>query len=524
MSQLDRRHAPTRSHPAHGGPRRAVAPPAATGPVKNWDGDGAPVAHEPPPELVPTLYGAPIAFPGWRVTLGRLAALLAVAAGGFYLYWRLSTLPGTGGLGLAFYAIEAANYASLALTALLLWHLRWRRGPRAFPRGTLDVFVPVCGEPIEMVEETLRAALAVSYPHRTYLLNDGRIAGKSNWQAVEELAARYEVPCFTRTTGVRGKAANLNHALPLTGADFVAVIDADHRAAAGLAHETLGYFANPTVGFVCTPQQFDSGAGDPLGNRELLFYTSMQPAKDAGTARSRAATESSTGGTRSRPSAGSPNGLWSRTSTRRSSSTRTAGRASTTRARSRRARPRRRRRRSRDSVCAGPPTVCGSSLAQPAARLEAEPRSAAPLPPDHELLPRRGDADALPARPDALPLVGNLRHALLGPADYVAHGLPYYASILLLLMVYGGVRGGLRVIQQQLFLSPVYCVAIVGALVPFRLPPASPTRRGAPGSPPCSSPSSSSPPCASRESRSHYGTAAARSRSRASGPRSCSPR
>ena len=45
-------------------------------------------------------------------------------------------------------------------------------------------------EILEMVEETLRAALAVSYPHRTYLLNAGRIAGKSNWQPVEELDAR----------------------------------------------------------------------------------------------------------------------------------------------------------------------------------------------------------------------------------------------------------------------------------------------------------------------------------------------
>ena len=471
MSQLDRRHAPTRSHPAHGGPRRAVAPPAATGPVKNWDGDGAPVAHEPPPELVPTLYGAPIAFPGWRVTLGRLAALLAVAAGGFYLYWRLSTLPGTGGLGLAFYAIEAANYASLALTALLLWHLRWRRGPRAFPRGTLDVFVPVCGEPIEMVEETLRAALDVSYPHRTYVLNDGRIAGKSNWQAVEELAARYEVPCFTRTTGVRGKAANLNHALPLTGGDFVAVIDADHRAAAGLAHETLGYFANPTVGFVCTPQQFDSGAGDPLGNRELLFYTSMQPAKDAWNS----AFSCGNGVIYRRDALASVGGFsewslvedvhtslelhangWHSVYHPRPITTGTAPQTASTLARQR-------LRWATDSLrilfWRNPLLDWRLSLRQ---RL-------------HYL---QTTSFYLVAATQTLFLLGPTLYLLwgisvmrfAGPADYVAHGVPYYASILLLLGVYGGVRGGLRVIQQQLFLSPVYCVAIVGALVPFRLP------------------------------------------------------
>ena len=471
MSRLDRRHAPTRSHPAHVRPRRAVAPPAATGPVKNWEGDGAPVAHEPPPELVPTLYGAPIAFPGWRVTLARLAALLAVAAGGFYLYWRLSTLPGTGGLGLAFYAIEAANYASLALTALLLWHLQWRRGPRAFPRGTLDVYVPVCGEPIEMVEETLRAALAVSYPHRTYLLNDGRITGKSNWQAVEELAARYEVPCFTRTTGVRGKAANLNHALPLTGADFVAVIDADHRAAAGLAHETLGYFANPTVGFVCTPQQFDSGAGDPLGNRELLFYTSMQPAKDAWNS----AFSCGNGVIYRRDALASVGGFsewslvedvhtslelhangWQSVYHPRPITTGTAPQTASTLARQR-------LRWATDSLrilfWRNPLLDWRLSLRQ---RLHYLQTTSFYLVGATQTLFLLG--------PTLYLLWGISVMRFSGPADYVVHGLPYYASILLLLMVYGGVRGGLRVIQQQLFLSPIYCVATVGALVPFRLP------------------------------------------------------
>ena len=446
-------------------------PRRSTGPVKNWDGDGAPVVHERPPELVPTLYGAPIAFPGWRVTLGRLAALLAVAAGGFYLYWRLSTLPGTGGLGLAFYAIEVANYASLALTALLLWQLRWRRGPTAFPRGTLDVFVPVCGEPIEMVEETLRAALAVSYPHRTYLLNDGRIAGKSSWQAVEELAARYAVPCFTRTTGVPGKAANLNHALPLTAGDFVAVIDADHRAAAGLAHETLGYFANPTVGFVCTPQQFDSGAGDPLGNRELLFYMSMQPAKDAWNS----AFSCGNGVIYRRDALASVGGFsewslvedvhtslelhangWQSVYHPRPITTGTAPQTASTLARQR-------LRWATDSLrilfWRNPLLDWRLSLRQ---RL-------------HYL---QTTSFYLVAATQTLFLLGPTLYLLWGisvmrfsgPAEYVAHGVPYYASILLLLGVYGGVRGGLRVIQQQLFLSPVYCVAIVGALLPFRLP------------------------------------------------------
>ena len=435
-------------------------------------------------------------------------------------------MPGTGGLGLAFYAIEAANYASLALTALLLWHLRWRRGPKAFPRGTLDVFVPVCGEPIEMVEETLRAALAVSYPHRTYLLNDGRIAGKSNWQAVEELAARYEVPCFTRTTGVRGKAANLNHALPLTGGDFVAVIDADHRAAAGLAHETLGYFANPTVGFVCTPQQFDSGAGDPLGNRELLFYTSMQPAKDAWNS----AFSCGNGVIYRRDALASVGGFsewslvedvhtslelhangWQSVYHPRPITTGTAPQTASTLARQR-------LRWATDSLrilfWRNPLLDWRLSLRQ---RL-------------HYL------------QTTSFYLVGATQTLfLLGPTLYLLWGISVMRFSrarrlrrprTAVLRVHPAPAHGLRRRSRRATRDPAAALPLPDLLrrdrrgaravqAAGRRHRQGATRRVLPPAPP---PARTSPPCASRESRSRYGTAAARSRSRASGPRSCSPR
>src|SRR5262249_3365389 len=40
-------------------------------------------------------------------------------------------------------------------------------------------------------------------PHATHVLNDGRVASKANWRAIEELARRYDVPCLTRTDGIR---------------------------------------------------------------------------------------------------------------------------------------------------------------------------------------------------------------------------------------------------------------------------------------------------------------------------------
>ncbi len=217
-----------------------------------------------------------------RVWAGRITSLASLVTGAWYLSWRGSTVDGTGAFGMAFFVTELVSYGSLVLSALLMLRARSRlEGPAAPPTGTLDVFVTVCGEPLDMVERTLRAALEIRYPHRTYLLNDGLVADKPGWQEVERLAARLDVPCFTRATGALGKAGNLNFALARTDGDFVATIDADHVAVPELAHETLGYLRDERVAFVCTPQRFLAQGPDVLNNEEPLFYRSMQPAKDA---------------------------------------------------------------------------------------------------------------------------------------------------------------------------------------------------------------------------------------------------
>ena len=217
-----------------------------------------------------------------HLQVARVVSVLVVVAGVRYLWERASTIGGTGAFGIAFYAVECLAFALLLLSALLL--ARGGRRSRAFrgaASGTLDVFVTVCGEPSEMVERTLLAALAIEHPHRTYLLNDGHLAGMDGWEGIERLAERYGVPCLTRTQGRRGKAGNLNHALNRSDGDFIATIDADHLATHDLAAETLGYFVDDRVAFVCTSQLFQTAGGDVLNNREPLFYRFLQPAKDA---------------------------------------------------------------------------------------------------------------------------------------------------------------------------------------------------------------------------------------------------
>ena len=222
-------------------------------------------------------------FPGYlhhrRVRVARVAALLAVIGGGVYLTWRATQLGGLGPFAWFFFVAEVLTFLTLASAVPLMWTPRPRRWAPP-PRGTLDVFVTVCGEDPEMVEATVQAALDIDYPHETYILNDGRRAKAEGWEEIDALAERLGVTCFTRTTGARGKAGNLNNALRQTSGEFVAVIDADHLARPDLADDLLGHF-HPRVAFVATRQDFRIDARDWLGNSELFFYGVIQPAKDA---------------------------------------------------------------------------------------------------------------------------------------------------------------------------------------------------------------------------------------------------
>nr|WP_239522260.1 cellulose synthase catalytic subunit [Geodermatophilus sabuli] len=139
------------------------------------------------------------------------------------------------------------------------WTVWARDTARAFDPGfsaPVDVFITVCGEPVDIVRETARAAQAMSYPapFRVYLLNDGLVAGKDDWRDVEELAAELGVTCITRVTPGGAKAGNINHALSRTDSPFFVVFDADHVPHADFLTEVMGYFVAEDMGFVQTPQ------------------------------------------------------------------------------------------------------------------------------------------------------------------------------------------------------------------------------------------------------------------------------
>lgn len=133
---------------------------------------------------------------------------------------------------------------------------------KAFPK--VDIFITVCGEPEEVVEKTVKAALAINYPnHEVFILNDGYVYEKSkgkrtNWREINALAKKYGVTAITRRKPGGAKAGNVNNAIKLTDAPFFVVLDADHIPYENFLQKTMGYFNDDKMAIVQTPQYYEN--------------------------------------------------------------------------------------------------------------------------------------------------------------------------------------------------------------------------------------------------------------------------
>lgn len=230
----------------------------------------------------PTLGTRRPAVPTRSLVVDVVVVALLAATGTSLLIWRAAMLPSVGTTGRALFAVEAVTVAWLVLTAVLFsGRVSARPDPPAPASGmTLDVVIPVAGEPIAMVEQTIRAALAIDWPANVVVCNDGRMADSPDAEAVIALCRGLGVTCLTRSGGERGKAGNLNHALPYLRGEFLLVLDADHRVRTDVARQLLGYFRHSEIAFVTTPQEFLDSDRDTLNPTEPVFYRATQPARD----------------------------------------------------------------------------------------------------------------------------------------------------------------------------------------------------------------------------------------------------
>jgi cellulose synthase (UDP-forming) len=218
----------------------------------------------------------------------RGIALAAVIVTYCYLVWRITS---TVDLSVWWVSIplmlaELHNGVGLTLYTLSLWNVD--AGPSSGPveeaDGTVALLLTTYQEPVDVLLPAIAAAVAVDVEHETWVLDDGnRLEVK---RLADDLGARY----LAREENVHAKAGNLNHAIERIEADYYAILDADHVAQPDFLRNTLGYFRDPKVAVVQTPQDFynlesfehegTTQADHRPYNEEAIFYRVIAPGKN----------------------------------------------------------------------------------------------------------------------------------------------------------------------------------------------------------------------------------------------------
>jgi cellulose synthase (UDP-forming) len=215
-----------------------------------------------------------------------------------YLAWRIfATLnlsdPLSGTFSLLLLGAELFGLLGSVIQLVLLLRIRDRR-PQADQlqadvlsgryAPTVDVFIPTYNESISILRRTVIGCQAMEYPYKTvYLLDDTRRP------EVKALATELGCEYLTRPDNTHAKAGNLNHAISRTSGEIIASFDADFVPTRNFLWRTLGFFQDPDIALVQTPQSFYNP--DPIARNlglegiltpdEEVFYRQIQPMRDS---------------------------------------------------------------------------------------------------------------------------------------------------------------------------------------------------------------------------------------------------
>jgi cellulose synthase (UDP-forming) len=122
------------------------------------------------------------------------------------------------------------------------------------PELSVDVFITACGEAYPLIKRSLAAACEMRGQHHTWLLDD------DSDPELAKLAGHLGAGYLSRTDHSYAKAGNVNHALLLTHGDIVVIFDVDHVPEPDFLERSLGYFADPKIGFVQVMLTFNNGS------------------------------------------------------------------------------------------------------------------------------------------------------------------------------------------------------------------------------------------------------------------------
>ncbi len=210
----------------------------------------------------------------------RAFAILALLWSAAYLTWRIGwSAEGTNPVLFTMLLVtEVYGFWALGTLAWYSWSRPSAVRPPATAGRAIDVYVCTYDEPLEVVAATLAGCRALTYPHTTYLLDDGRRP------EMEQLARTAGARYLTRPDNSHAKAGNINAALGRTEGELVLMLDADHVPMPDALDAMVGYFDDERVALVQSPHDFfnhDSVQHYVVGRHEQsLFYRVVCPGKD----------------------------------------------------------------------------------------------------------------------------------------------------------------------------------------------------------------------------------------------------
>lgn len=215
----------------------------------------------------------------------RLLVLNCVLAVLYFLLLAFAFEPGN---HLLFYMLiggEVFHLVQIFGFVYTIWEQKFSAKFQADFSQPVDIFITVCGEPTSIVRQTAKAALAMDYPEfNVYLLNDGYVASRDNWKEIELLADEIGITCITRQVGGGAKAGNINNGLKETSSPYVVVFDADHVPHPTFLKEVMGYFVDPRMGFVQTPQFYKNQSTNAITqtawDQQALFFGPIMSGKN----------------------------------------------------------------------------------------------------------------------------------------------------------------------------------------------------------------------------------------------------
>jgi cellulose synthase (UDP-forming) len=155
--------------------------------------------------------------------------------------------------------------------------------PQRYP--SVDVFLPVCGEPPHVLQNTWESVrqMAKFYPGtvEVYVLDD------FSEPVMERMALRFGFVYQRRPNrGWFKKAGNMRYAFERTMSDYILVLDADFAPRVDMLHEMIPYMERePDLGIVQSPQFFRVHKGQGwlergAGAVQELFYRSVQVSRN----------------------------------------------------------------------------------------------------------------------------------------------------------------------------------------------------------------------------------------------------